>query len=151
VSEAGAADGAPAPPSAPSAHKSETLKRARRLRRHNDFLRVERSGVRAQGKLVSLVARPGRGRVGFTVSKKVSLKANERNLVKRRLREIVRKDRAWWQGLDVVVVARAEAVGTPMAALADDVARTVEKLRASLKGRGRGKDEPHGDEKKPQD
>lgn len=127
MSEAGAPGGAPR--SLPSPH---ALPRARRLRRHNDFLRTERVGTRAHGAFVTLVARPGRGRLGFTVSKKVSPKATTRNLVKRRLREVLRTAPDAWAALDLVVIARPEAVGRTLAELKEDVARAIKALGVAL-------------------
>ena len=62
-------------------------------------------------------------RFGFIVSKKVSNKANHRNKVKRRLREIVRELVATpWQDrfspyIAVVVIARKEICETPFGTL----------------------------------
>jgi ribonuclease P protein component len=96
--------------------------RSARLRRHNDFLKVERTGVRAHGAFVTLVARPGRGRVGLTVSKKVSLHAVVRNRIRRRLKEAVRHHKAWIAGTDVVIIAKPTAVERSLAELRADLA-----------------------------
>jgi len=58
----------------------------------------------------------------------------ERNLVKRRVREIGRKDilprlREAGRDLDILVRARPEAYGAPFAALREELLRTVEKIR----------------------
>lgn len=104
--------------------------------------------MRGEGQLVTLVARPGRGRLGFTVSKKVSLKATVRNLVKRRLREVLRTHPSWWRGLDLIVIARPECVGRTVPELDADVAAAVAVLGARLAA-GNGREKQHGKETRP--
>lgn len=70
-------------------------------------------GARGNADALVVLARPVRqgslGRVGFTVSKKVG-KAHERNLVKRRLRHLMRQQKERFAAHDVVVIARASAL-----------------------------------------
>lgn len=99
--------------------KPQGLPAQRRLRRSSDFTRVERQGQRAQGRLVVVVARPGRGRVGFTVSRKVG-GAVVRNAVKRRLRDIARRHKERWLNRDLVIIARPDAAGRSLAELEAD-------------------------------
>ncbi len=49
-------------------------------------------------------------RLGLAVAKKVSLKAHERNRLKRLIRESFRQNQAILKGLDLVVVPRRDAV-----------------------------------------
>jgi ribonuclease P protein component len=107
--------------------KPEGLPRQRRLRRTAEFGRVERQGQRAHGAYVTLIARPGRGRVGFTVSKKVG-NAVVRNRVKRRLRDVARRHKQLWAKHDLVVVARPEAAGQDLSVLEADVLSVMKKL-----------------------
>lgn len=100
--------------------------------------------MRAGGVLVAVTVRPGPGRVGFVVSKKVDNRAVVRNLVKRRLRAIVRHEKALFarraEGtVDVVVAARPESAAAAFAALRDDVQAT---LRAALVRLGEAKARP---------
>ena len=71
------------------------------------------------------------------VSKKVDNRASERNLVKRRLREILRREKARFLrraggSVDVVVTARDTAKGLDFAVLRDDVLATLDKALARL-------------------
>jgi ribonuclease P protein component len=99
----------------------------RRLRRTADFTRTERQGKRAQGAFLIVIAKPGRGRVGFTVSKKVG-NAVCRNHVKRRLRDIARRHKERWLKQDLVVVARPESAWKELDELEADLLQTLEKL-----------------------
>ena len=109
--------------------RPEGLPRDRRVRRSNDFQRIERQGQRAHGSFVTVVARVARGpgRVGFTVSKKVG-NAVQRNHVKRRLREAARKNKDAWRGRDVVIIAKPEAQGRELHELESDFLATLKKL-----------------------
>ena len=89
-----------------------------RLLRRAEFLAVQRKGRGfAEGPLAaSWLERPAdpgmqpsAARVGLTVSSKVG-GAVVRNLVKRRLREAVRRELAGLPAVDLVLVARATAV-----------------------------------------
>ena len=82
------------------------------LKLNHIFQRLYKTSGQANGHLV-LYARKNRtstNRVGITVSKKLG-KANVRNRVRRRLREVYRLNEDKFQaGWDIVVVARTRAV-----------------------------------------
>ena len=89
------------------------------LKLNHVFRRLYHSKGVADGLLV-LYARKNRtegNRVGITVSKKLG-KANVRNRIRRRLREVYRlnEDR-FLPGWDIVVVARTKAIHVPFADL----------------------------------
>ena len=71
--------------------------------------------------------RTGSNRVGITVSKKLG-KANVRNRIRRRLREVYRihEDR-FAPGWDIVVVARTKAIHVPFADLTKGYLSLAEK------------------------
>lgn len=100
----------------------ETLPRSLRVRRARDYTRIQRQGARGSAGCLQIVVRrtaPGRGRFGLTVSKKVG-NAVARNLVKRRLREIFRKNKGLFTDLEVVIIARPGAAEVDFRQLADD-------------------------------
>lgn len=95
----------------------QTFPRDARLRRRSEFSGVFEQGVKRHGRLMSVcVRRSGseRSRVGIAASKKVG-GAVERNLVKRRVREIFRRlDLP--PGLEIVVMPRQAMVAAPLTA-----------------------------------
>jgi len=106
-----------------------------RLRHRADFL-AARAGVRTQvaGFVLELRQRGDAGppRVGFTVSKKVGT-AVERNRVRRRLREIVRKSGAehLQPGRDYVLVGRRAALHLPFDRLVEDLSGALNRVHGS--------------------
>ena len=69
-------------------------------------------------------------RFGFTVSKKVG-NAVERNRVRRRLREIVRRDAALaaQNGHDYVLIGRRAALNMPFETISAEFARAMSRVR----------------------
>ena len=87
-----------------------SLDKSRRIRRSSDYKRVYDEGAKVSGKCLIAVIRPSEGplRVGITVSRKVG-SACVRNLVKRRIREAVRRELdPVMSGWDVVLIARGQ-------------------------------------------
>ena len=112
---------------------SETLPKSLRLRRRRDFSRVQRQGARGgDGSLVAVI-RPARGdgRFGLTVPRKVG-NAVVRNKVKRRLREILRRDRSLFAKIDLVIICGEGAGDLDYAALRDCVHAALARARAAL-------------------
>jgi ribonuclease P protein component len=108
-----------------------------RLRRRADFLKAA-TGSKAPAAPFVLQARERGGdtsvRIGFTVSRKVG-SAVERNRVRRRLREVVKRSAAQLRpGYDYVVVARRAALQEPfdrMVAAFDAAVRRVHAARTT--------------------
>ncbi len=130
----------------------ERFRREQRLRSSQDFQRVRRRGRHLSGTYLSLsyarqsagsgaakgaanvtdgsVRSVGPARIGFSVSKRVG-NAVTRNLVKRRLREAVRRRLAGLApGWDVVLTARPSAASATYQALAQEVDHLL--IRAHL-------------------
>ena len=91
------------------------------LKLNHIFQRLYRTSGQANSCLV-LYARKNRtatNRVGITVSKKLG-KANVRNRVRRRLREVYRlNEETFLPGWDIVVVARTRAISAPFDVLTE--------------------------------
>ena len=111
------------------------MKQRYSLKKNSDFRRLYARGESAATPMLVLYCRRnGRGcnRVGFTVSTKLG-GAVVRNRVRRRLREIYRLNAPRLkQGYDMVVVARARAVGAPYRALDAAFLRACESLELML-------------------
>ena len=99
------------------------------LKFNHIFQRLYRTSGQANGYLV-FYARKNRtatNRVGITVSKKLG-KANVRNRVRRRLREVYRLNEEKFQcGWDIVVVARTRAIHAPFEKLVENYLSAAEK------------------------
>jgi ribonuclease P protein component len=104
---------------------SESFPKQDRIRATRDFERVFRQGKKKQGRLVCLhylYNNEDRTRVGITVSKKVDKRAVVRNLIKRRLREIFRKNRQNFPGcLDMVFRALPACANAEFGELRDEI------------------------------
>lgn len=113
-----------------------------RLRQRAEFLAVA-AGTRIPAAAFVLQARrredEGPARVGFTVSKKVGT-ATERNRVRRRLREAVRRSASdhMHRGHDYVLVGRRAALTLEFARLTGDLEQSLARLHARRQGRRPG-------------
>jgi ribonuclease P protein component len=136
-------------PSAPAgddharAAKKEAFPRRLRLRRRREFLRVQRSGAKHHTRffLVFVAPTPSEAapveagglpgtRLGVTVTRKVG-KAVKRNRIKRLVREVFRRERgALPAGLDMVWVAKRDAVGTTFEDVVHDMRTLAGRLRS---------------------
>src|SRR3989442_5712387 len=91
-----------------------------RLRRRKEFLRVQRQGIKVSADpLLALALENPRGvtRLGITISSKVG-NAVVRNRIRRRLREIFRRQRGRLpQGIDLVLIATRRANEADFSAL----------------------------------
>jgi ribonuclease P protein component len=108
-----------------------------RLRHRADFLAAG-GGVKAPATAFVLQARKrdddGPARVGFTVSRKVGTSV-ERNRVRRRLREIVRRSAAMCQGHDYVLVGRRAALALSFERLVEEFDSAMRRVHAGDRGR----------------
>ena len=112
------------------------MDRERRLRKKAEFLNVQRQGRWWANSLATISVLPnelGANRFGFLVSRRVG-GAVVRNLVKRRLKEIVRRE-ILLEGFDVVLIARAALQGATFAQ-AGDAVRDLFRRSRLLSGSG---------------
>jgi ribonuclease P protein component len=92
-----------------------------RLRRRSEFKRVYDRGAKVHGRFLTLFALPNQrdvSRLGIAATRKIG-GAVQRNLAKRRVREVFRTHRPE-ESLDVVVVPKREFFDASFAALIDD-------------------------------
>jgi ribonuclease P protein component len=82
--------------------------------------------------LVGRHCRPDAGRIGLTVPKKVG-KAHVRNLIKRRLRHLLRTDKARWRDRDLVIIVREKAADASFADLGAALDVAFERFEKALK------------------
>jgi ribonuclease P protein component len=102
-----------------------------RLRRRADFLAAASGAkVPTPGFVLQVIPRGDDGaiRVGFTVSRKVGT-AVERNRVRRRLREIVRRSGGLSAGHDYVLIGRQAALSLPFGRMSQDFEGALRRLR----------------------
>jgi ribonuclease P protein component len=102
-----------------------------RLRTRRDFVKVQK-GRRANSGLFSVMAldkAEGPARIGFTVSKKVDVRAVKRNRIRRRLKEAARLEASVFKDAtaDFVVVARPDALTADFGRLRLELRRAMEK------------------------
>lgn len=105
--------------------------KARRLTSPAEFLRVKTEGATQRGGLLIVgilaVAETGGFRAGFVTSKRVG-GAVVRNRIRRRLREVVRRNQPGLRaGFWMVVIARPAAAGASYAALEDEWLRLAKR------------------------
>ncbi len=90
-------------------NRGQGFPRKLRLTRKSEFDRVFREGKRTGSRHFTVLYRKnpyGYPRLGSVVSRKNCGNAVRRHRVKRVLREIFRKNKEWFDSLDVVVLAR---------------------------------------------
>jgi len=110
----------PKPTEGASGTGGEAFPKSRRLRARHEFLRAKARGRKVHTEHLIALALPsatGERRLGITVSGKVG-NSVERNLVKRRLREIFRRrSDALPEAIDLVLIAKSGAPVIDQAAL----------------------------------
>jgi len=115
------------------------LPKAVRVRRRREFLAVQERGARLYaGDVLVLFKGAGadRARIGITVSSKVA-NAVERNRVKRWVREAFREIQAELPPVDLVVIARAGALGMGLAGARRALASSRDALAKGAAAKGR--------------
>lgn len=110
------------------------LPREARLRRAGDFAALRNSSGRLGGRCFSVRYRVntlGQPRLGLAISKRVSKRAVDRNRIKRLVRESFRRARLELPPIDLMVMAREQAVGLSGPELLDELQLLWKKLRSA--------------------
>jgi ribonuclease P protein component len=119
--------------------RRETFSRDDRLRKRREFEECYASGVRVSGRLLQVFLLPAaRPRLGLSVPRRVG-GAVIRNRVRRRLREIFRRNRELFgeRGGDLVINARPSAARATFLELSDEYKKLVGRTLAGNPGRRR--------------
>ncbi len=105
------------------------LAKTSRLTKENDFKKVFNLGKKITGRFFAayFLKTPGKTRVAVIVSNKISKKAVIRNKLKRRMREIIKKN---LEGLeyDIVVSAKLSALDQKYSELSEDLSSSLKKI-----------------------
>jgi ribonuclease P protein component len=106
----------------------ERFQKHSRLIRSEEFVVTKARGKRRAGALMTIWLRPNaleHARLGLAVSRKVG-KSHDRNLLKRRTRELFRRNALPFAvGMDYVVVFKPGAAELTFAALKDELGRLL--------------------------
>ena len=109
------------------------LPRENRLKKKEDFKEVAKKGYRAKEEFLTLRASKKKTkeiRVGIVVGQKVSKRAQERNTVKRRLREAVRSNLPVLKlGYDIVFIAQKGIKGKNFSEIKERVEKLLQKAK----------------------
>lgn len=102
-----------------------------RLQARRDFEETKTKGQKYQSRLFGLLVYPTNSEVtrfGFIVSTKISKKATQRNKIKRRLRESIRKVLPTLKtGYDVVFLGKKELLDKKLSEISVEVVKTLGK------------------------
>jgi ribonuclease P protein component len=91
-----------------------------RLKKAAEFKKVFTNPIKSTDRYFTLLATQsdfGHPRVGLAIAKKIIRKAVHRNVIKRTVRESFRLQQQTLGGIDIVVLARKEALDAPLETL----------------------------------
>jgi ribonuclease P protein component len=117
---------------------SQTLKREQRLRKTWMFRKIHENGIFAKGRTLNLwmleekdgeFGKTPNSKIGIVISRKTHAKANKRNLWKRRIREIFRKNQKNIRGNRAFLIKAKERKEVPAyEEIAEDLLKLLKKL-----------------------
>ncbi len=114
----------------------ESFPKSFRITRRTDFVLVQSKGHKVFGRyctLLGLESTNPHPRLGITITKKVHKRAVKRNRFKRKVREIFRQSlRDEAVGIDVVAIARPNAVDCDFDSLHRDLLKSWSRLVAQI-------------------
>ena len=110
-----------------------TLPAERRLKKQLDFAAAREEGVKYYSPHLIIYIRKSSldfPRLGVVVSKKVSKRAVDRNLIKRRLREIFRLNQHDLAKVDLVLIAKKNILAADYQDLSDGLLKALKQAKA---------------------
>lgn len=109
------------------------LPKENRLKKKKDFERAFEKGRNIKGDTIYLKVLKTEepfSRIGFIVSKKISLKAVERNKIKRRMRDSTKRILSTIEnGLDIIVTALPKIKKSEFKDIKEDITKTFERIK----------------------
>ena len=114
------------------------------LKKRSDFLGLQKAQESWATKTIIIQRKKNElesNRFGFTVSKRISKRAVDRNLIKRRFRAIVNEltPAKFGSSYDYVVIARNDALTRPYQDLIGDVAYALKKINSKFEKQNEAK------------
>ena len=119
--------------------KLEALPRYQRLKSDKDFKSLRKTGASASGRMVALRYIPNAfeySRFGFVVGRRISKLAVSRNLIRRRMREVVRRTKVS-PGWDLLFIARPAALNATFAELRAAVIKVIDQAHLNTNENGK--------------
>ncbi|MBK8816590.1 MAG: ribonuclease P protein component [Methylococcaceae bacterium] len=104
---------------------------ALRLKKAAEFKKVFTNPVKSTDKYFTILATQtsfGHPRIGLAIAKKIIRKAVHRNVIKRTVRESFRLERQIMGSIDIVVLARKDAIDAPIDVLRKSLSKHWLKL-----------------------
>ena len=111
------------------------LAKIHRLRRMRDFALLSQRGRVVYARFFTLRVRVSQEptKIGFVITTKMFKRANKRNRIKRRLREVLRLHQSSWpQNMDLLFIAKPEALTAPFEDLTKGVLHAFTKIPEAL-------------------
>lgn len=104
----------------------ETLPKKKLIRSPRDYKKVGAGAKRKNSKYFTLLYKQGQGRLGITISNKVG-NSPERKYLKRCIKEVFRKNKIWFNGVDVILIAKPEMNSLEYQQILDEIRKAVMK------------------------
>lgn len=108
--------------------KLNSFPKHNRIRKSRDFKKVGQGAKRKENKFFTLLYKPGRTRLGITVSTKVG-NSPQRNYLKRSVREFFRTHKFLFNTFDVVLIAKPAMADLTSNQVADELVKLINSQR----------------------
>lgn len=102
----------------------ETFPKKRRIRKSKDYRKIQKDSKKKHSKYFTMYYKQGSTRLGITISNQVG-NSPERHYLKRCIKEVFRKNKIWFQGIDLVLVAKPEMNGLQFEEILNEIRKAV--------------------------